>query len=320
LQAKGRIAADNEDAAFTRTVNLSLQNYLDEDSYWEQLTYIRNIKKPLMLNGELLDVNQFYYRVALIVRRMTYFPGAPATPEDVLSPRDFRGTLFTSMPMRWQEQWINNSSSTNYTLTPINDLVKHFQNQWQQDRHRENIHLAIDDHADDRTRDYKETSNSRWDKRSRGGQSHAGQNDKYFSNNNSRVTELTNQCRYHPTHPHNWEDCRGNKNSRNYRQKFVLPALGTSNRPKIITIVKTTAITVIARPASLITLTTPNAPTKSLPQNLPRNLQSRTPMTTIMSSGKRNSPAKYLIEWTPLATKTINKTNPGDFPRGRLPA
>jgi hypothetical protein len=80
---------------FVNLIQWWLNEELDEDDYQSQLAYITRVTKPTKLNDKTFNVNQFYQRIQVILKRMTYLPGAPANPAEIMGPRQPTPPSFT---------------------------------------------------------------------------------------------------------------------------------------------------------------------------------------------------------------------------------
>jgi hypothetical protein len=147
-----RLEADDEDEGFTynRVIKHWILNYLDADDYQHQLAYMKRVSKPISLNGEPVCVHQFSQRLRVILKRMTYFPTAPDTAEEIMTPEEFNYTFFYAMPSAWQQKR-KEKGGTPFSQTPIKELIKHFQVLWESEQESKNkLTEQIQYHTDDR--------------------------------------------------------------------------------------------------------------------------------------------------------------------------
>jgi hypothetical protein len=212
--ARTTIRDGDEAFTFDKVVSLWISGYLTPDDYQHQLAYIRRVSKPHKVNGETIDVNFFHQRMQVILTRMTYFPSAPNSREEIMTAEEYNYAFFYAMPPAWQQKW-HEKTTTPFSQTDIQELIRHFQVLWQFDEanHRE-YEAHMNAHSNKRKRGYKGDYKSTHAKRD--------------STNNGSMQDddgTHNPCKYHDGN-HTWANCFGNKNGRNYNPDFVLPEIG----------------------------------------------------------------------------------------------
>jgi hypothetical protein len=168
------ISVVEDDAAtettFDNIIKEMLSEEIDEDAYQHQLAYICRVKKANSLNDEPLSVNMFCQRIRVILKRMTFFPGAPAMAENILDGEELAYTIFYAMATAHQQKWKEKGVGA-FSNALIKTLLKHFQILWELDRENKgklNNHLEAS--VDDRKRGFKSKapSGSTPNKRPRG--------------------------------------------------------------------------------------------------------------------------------------------------------
>jgi hypothetical protein len=218
-----RNEADDE-VTFDEIITAWLEEEIDADEYQDQLAYIKRVSKPNKLNDKSFSVKQFYQRVKIILKRMVYFPGAPDTFEEILSPQELNYTIVYAMPKPWQQKWKEKGTGS-FSQAPIKDLIKHFQVLWEAESSNQGkLYDRIQDKQEDRGK------RSRGNRGSGGGDRQEPKKKKRGDGETRKpskasASEAKNLCKYHNgIHP--WSECYGNKNGPNYKPDYRLPEIG----------------------------------------------------------------------------------------------
>jgi hypothetical protein len=224
-----RMDEAGDEVTFDASITAWLAEEIDADEYQDQLAYIKRVSKPNKLNDKPFSVKQFYQRLKTTLKRMVYFPGAPDTIEEIMSPQELNYTFFYAMPKPWQQKWKEKGAGS-FSQAPIKDLIKHFQVLWEAEGSNQGkLHDRIRDKQDDR-QPFK-PGKRRGENRGIGGGNSQEHKRTKRGNDDSRKpakaasSEATNPCKYHDgIHP--WSECFGNKNGTNYKPDFKLPEMG----------------------------------------------------------------------------------------------
>lgn len=194
---------------FKATMKKFIAEYITPDGLVNQKYYLDTLKKPYFVSVKMASD-----RIIMMNVYMQMFPGSnDAAPYDA---QEIKHKLYQLMLPEWQLSFANSTEDLNDAAYTYEKLVNFM-------RRQEDIYTAKNQANNRNRNNSNSTNNYRPGNRFSGNRRPRDNNNQDYGRNTRRRLDHdpNRECPYHDGH--NWMDCFGNPNGRNFRSNYVLP-------------------------------------------------------------------------------------------------